>query len=78
MEGAVLAAKRQHDQAIFTAWHTAVFAIGMYGGKLKGKTLSDFLSSDEPQVSTTKHAEAIAYFHKIKARGAPVEITRLN
>lgn len=77
MEGAVLAAKRQHDQAIFTAWHTAVFAIGMYGGKLKGKTLSDFLSSDEPQGST-KHAEAIAYFHKLKARGVPVDISRVN
>jgi hypothetical protein len=35
MEGMAHAAKRELDLAIFTAWHTAVFALTGYGGKLK-------------------------------------------
>lgn len=76
MEGAALAAKRRSDLAISTAWHTAIFALNGYSGKLKGKTLLDFLGPDESQAK--KHAEAIAFFHKLKAKGVPVEITRLN
>jgi hypothetical protein len=77
MKGSALRRKRELDLGIYTAWHTAVFALGMYGGKLKGKTLSDFLSSDGPP-RRSKSAEAIAFFHTLKARGVPVEITRLN
>ncbi len=77
MEGAALAAKRQNDLGIATAWHTAMFALAGYGGKLKGKTLADFLSRDESPWAK-KNAEAVAFFHKLKAKGVPVEITRLN
>lgn len=75
MEGAALAAKREYDLAIATAWHTAVFGLQGYAGKLKGKKLSDFLS-DHSDKQPTKHAQAIAFFHSLKARGVPVEITR--
>lgn len=79
MEGA---AKRRVDQvnlATATAWHTAMFALGGYSGKLKGKQLSDFLVSDErPSEAALSHSRAIAFFHRLKARGADVEITRLN
>ena len=73
MEGAALAAKREYDLAIATAWHTAVFGLQGYAGKLKGKKLSDFLSE---QKRPTRHAQAIAFFHSLKARGVPVSITR--
>jgi hypothetical protein len=76
MEGAALAAKRQSDLATATAWHTAMFALAGYSGGLKGKRLSDYLSPDETHLK--KNAEAIAFFHKLKARGVPVDITRLN
>lgn len=79
MEGSALAAKRNFDLAIVTAWHTAVFGLGMYGGKLKNKNLSDFLSSDEkPNRAALARAQAVAFFHRIKARGVPVDISRLN
>jgi hypothetical protein len=73
MEGMARAAKRASEMALFTAWHTAVFALSGYGGKLK--SLSEYL--DRPQLST-KHAEAIAFFHSLKARGIPIDISRVN
>lgn len=72
MEGAGLAAKNRFDLAIATAWHTATFALVGYGGKLKG--LSTYLSAEPNQRSN--HADAIAFFHGLKAKGVPIEITR--
>jgi hypothetical protein len=74
MEGMVRAANRQVDLAIINAWHTAGFGLSMYAGKLQGKKLSDFLTS--APADRSKDAEAIAFFHSLKARGIPVEITR--
>lgn len=72
MEGAALAAKRKSDLAIVSAWYGEFFA-----RQKRLEKLTDFLSrDDDPQ--TAKNAQAIAYFHKLKARGVPVEITRLN
>lgn len=76
MEGAALAAKDKHDLAIVMAWHTAIFALNGYGGKLKGKSLSDFLETEAKPPS--KNAAAIAFFHTLKARGFNVEISRAN
>jgi hypothetical protein len=73
MEGMALAAKRQHELAISNAWHTAVFALSGYGGKLKD--LSEY--QNKPS-RNAKHAEAIAFFHALKARGVPVDISRVN
>lgn len=71
MEGAALAAKRQFDLATFTAWHTAVFALSGYAGKLKD--LSAYLVREPAKPN---NAQAIAFFHNLKAQGVPVEITR--
>lgn len=77
MEGAALKQERAYDLAITQAWHTAIFALNGYGGKLKGKTLSDFLvGKDKPKRSTV--ASAIAFFHSMKSAGLPVEITRVE
>lgn len=77
MEGAALAEKKRLDIAIVTAWHTAMFALAGYGGKLKGKKLSDYLGNPE-QPKQSSHAQAIAFFHRLKARGVPVDISRAN
>lgn len=69
------AASRNVDLAMVTAWHTAVFGLNGYAGKLQGKKLSDFLGAEQPKANT-KHAQAIAFFHSLKARGVSVEITR--
>jgi hypothetical protein len=77
MEGMVRAATRQTDMAIVTAWHTAIFALTGWSGGLKGKSLSDYLTiSPRHDETRTKHAQGIAFFHSLKARGVPVEITR--
>jgi hypothetical protein len=81
MEGMARAAMKQVDLAIITAWHTAIFGLSGYAGKLKGKSLSDFLPSASKQPANDrrlKHAEAIAFFHSLKARGVPVDISRVN
>jgi hypothetical protein len=72
MEGMARAAKREHELSISAAWHTAVFALSGYGGKLKG--LSEYLGKPKRPV---QHAEAIAFFHSLKERGFPVEINRV-
>jgi hypothetical protein len=72
MEGMARAAKRESEMALFTAWHTAVFALTGYGGKLK--SFAEYLAPER----STKHAEAIAFFHSLKARGVPVDISRVN
>lgn len=75
MEGAALRQEREHDREMTQAWNTAMFAINGYGGKLKGKALSDYLiGKDKPKRSST--ASAIAFFHSMKAAGLPVTITR--
>lgn len=78
MEGAALAAKQRLDLATFTAWHTAIFALNGYAGKLKGKSLTDFIgdATPKPDSAALKRAHAIAYFHRLQAKGVPVDITR--
>jgi hypothetical protein len=75
MEGAALKQEREYDLTITQAWHTAMFALNGYGGKLKGRTLADFLIGKE-RPKPSKAAQAVAFFHSLKARGIPVEITR--
>jgi len=55
------------------AWNTAAFTGAASVGKLK--PLSQYLSDPE-QDRRTKSAQAIAFFHRMKASGAPVEISR--
>lgn len=74
------AATRNFDLAIVTAWHTAMFGLSGYSGKLNGKSLSDFLSSKPDDAAAEEqrmqNARAIHFFQKLKAKGVPVEITR--
>lgn len=76
MEGAALRQRRELDLATFTAWHTAVFALNGFAGKLKGK-LSDYLGGNrEPEPEKMRNAKLIAGFQSLRARGFAVEITR--
>lgn len=77
MEGAALAATRAADLAIVTAWHTAVFALNGYAGKLKNKSLSDFLSSDFEKPQKSDAASAAAFFHGLKLKGYDVKTERV-
>lgn len=81
MEGMARAANRNVDLAIVGAWHTASFGLGMYGGKLKGKQLSDFLTSKRDAAKPdyrVKNAQAIAFFHTLRERGVAIDISRAN
>lgn len=71
MEGMARAAKRQSEVALFTAWHTAVFALTGYSGKLK--SFDEYLGKPAP---LKDHKEAIFFFHQLKAKGYDVEISR--
>lgn len=75
MEAAALRQEREYNQSIALAWHTAVFALNGYGGKLKGKSLSDFLIG-QPQRTTSKFASAAMFFNRLKAAGVPITVTR--
>lgn len=73
MEGAALRAEREHDRNMTLAWNTAMFALNGYGGKLKGKSLDDYLIN-KPKKSTL--ASAMAFFSQMQARGFPVRVYR--
>lgn len=75
MEGAALKAEREHDLAISQAWHTAIFALNGYGGKLNGKSLSDYIGRKEA-AKPSPLAGAVAFFGYMKAAGMPIEVTR--
>ena len=69
------------DAGMFTAWHTARFALNGYAdkGRLAGdKTLADLLSTGRkgPKPQALQAAEAVAFFHRLKSQGFPVSITR--
>jgi hypothetical protein len=71
MEGAAQAAKSRLDLAFWQAWHTEAFA------KMKPKdfkaALKNHFAEKKP---ASKHAQGIAYFHRLKARGLPVAISK--
>lgn len=78
MEGAAAKETKQYNLALFTAWHAARFALNGYAnkGKLAGsKSLADIMFKDNEQPSSN-YAQALAFFHGLKARGFPVNITR--
>lgn len=67
-----MAAERRYDLAIAEAWHAAKFNGLGQNGKLRG--LSSYLGK-KPS-GKTGAAQAIAFFHSLKAKGIPVEIRR--
>lgn len=63
------AANRHVDLAILGAWHAEAFA------RTKVlKKLSAYMQRQETPQSNA--AQALAFFHSLKARGVPVTITR--
>jgi len=74
------AATRSADLAIVNAWHTARFVLNGYAdkGRLAGQhNLSDLLSGQQSEAEPAlQNAQAIHFFHQMKARGFPIEITR--
>lgn len=71
------AAQRQFELAISTAWHTAVFALNGYSGKLED--LSEYLGRvnvSEEDREREQNARLIHFFQQMKARGTPIEISR--
>jgi hypothetical protein len=71
MEGAAMANRRAYDIAIAAAWHTEAFA-----RTKKLPKLSSILteSGDKPK---SVAAQALAFFHQMKAKGIPIEIRRV-
>lgn len=73
MEGFAEGEKRRLDRAFWQAWHAGIFAqMGEKG--LKQAFKERF--ADETTTATNNHAQAIAFFHRLKAQGVPVSITR--
>lgn len=85
MEGAALRQRQQLDIALFTSWHTARFALNGFNdkGRLAGnKTLADLMLSNGespmPQDSENfQNAKVIHFFNTLKAKGVPIEVTRV-
>lgn len=69
------AAKRQQDLSISTAWHTAVFALTGYGGKLKD--LHEYIGRDAPREGQERlhNAQLINFFNSLKAKGVPIDVS---
>lgn len=77
MEGMARAASRQVDLAITNGWHAALFALNGYSGQLKGKRLSDYLTSkpEKRDDQALINAQGIHFFQSLKAKGMPIDIT---
>jgi hypothetical protein len=78
MEGSLARERKQLNVALFTAWHTARFALNGYAdkGKLAGhKKLSDIMLTDDEKAKPTR-GSARAFFEGLRAQGVPIQITR--
>ncbi len=73
MDGAALAAKRRHDEAISLAWHTAALSAAAQNGKLK--RLPHYLGAGQPRKAQTP-SEMLALLKGFERHG--MKITRLN
>lgn len=74
MEGAALKAKRLADLAFWQAWHVEAFA-RMEVRDFKN-ALKNHFEADVRSAAALNNAQGIAFFHRLQARGVPVEITR--
>lgn len=75
MEGATLKFERGYDLAVAQVWHGARFNALAQVGKLRG--LKSYLSK---ATSTAKSAaaQALGFFHALRARGIPIKIERVE
>lgn len=74
MEGAALAEKKALDRAYWQAWHAVALQDWMKPHEFKSALKKYLGASDSRQSSQA--SRALAFFHAMKARGVPVEITR--
>jgi hypothetical protein len=67
--------KLRSRRDLLLAYHSGAFAGAAFNGKLKpfDHYARNVESGDGQQL---QHANAIAFFHRLKAKGVPVEITR--
>lgn len=75
MQGAQLKFEREYDLSIAHAWHAAKFNALAQVGKLK--SLSNYTGKRASGKKSTA-AQAVAFFHAMKAAGLPVTITRVE
>jgi hypothetical protein len=68
MEGSVRAAERAYDLAISQAWHTEAFA------RMKGSDFKHALKRALNRKPRSAAADALAFFHGLRAKGVPVKI----
>lgn len=67
--------KLRAKRDLLTAYHTGAFAGLAFAGKLK--PFSEYVNDDEAEDGRRlQHAQAIAFFYRMKAKGLPVEISR--
>jgi hypothetical protein len=75
LQGRREAHKADAKRDLLLAYHTGAFAGAAFAGKLK--PFKEYLAETGPDDSRPlQHAKAIAFFHTLKAKGFPVEITR--
>ena len=66
--------KHRKRTNLLLAYHTGAFAGAAFGGKLK--PFDQYLNDTAVDKSAAQHAAGIAFFHRLKARGFPVQISR--
>jgi hypothetical protein len=71
MEGAAEAEGKAYDRLLAQAWHTEAFA-----REKKLKKLSSYVGK-KADAKRSIAADAMAFFHRMKATGVPVEISRV-
>lgn len=74
MDGAALAAKRQHESETALAWQIAAFSAAAQNGKLK--RLSHYIAIPAPSAQSPD--EMLAVFRTFAERGAPMSIRQVN
>jgi hypothetical protein len=73
LRGRQKADERRSKRDLLLAWHTGAFSGAAFAGKLKSFDEYARPAGDQQHL---QHAKTIAFFHRLKARGVPVEITR--
>jgi len=65
--------ERRERSSLLQAYHVAAFGAAAMNGTLK--PFREYVSDPTSQ-ARTKTAQAIAFFHRMRASGVPVEISR--
>ena len=72
MEGRARAAKNRYEEGLSIAWHTAAF-----DREKRLKPLGKYLAANQPK-KAQDGAEMIAALKELNARGAPMDIQRVD